>query len=319
VVPHSTDSQPAALAHPIPPLARRALKPDAGNENMSSDLVEARPNISALAREHGVSRQTMRRRLANGWQPPVTIEGEIIPPDQSVATPAIPDGHPPGRHGNRLGRGWRVIGRGTVGLAVAGCGVAIAVTSIRANAWFGQSLTTDPSAGEIFSHLSVLAEITACIIPTANRFYWQDGDWRTALRGFLLMAVALTVVFFAASGFVLNTISTGVEARGDRITPTVELAQRTVDTLAKSRTDECRKRGDRCRDLEAQERKALADLAAARAEVRAHADPQAQALHVDSNTLRAVQAAAMVGMCLCAGYLIAFGAGLIWPRQEFRP
>lgn len=106
------------------------------------------------------------------------------------------------------------------------------MTSIRANAWFGRSLTTDANAGEIFSHLSVLAEISACIIPTANRFYWQDGDWRTAVRGFLLMAVALTVVFFAASGFVLNTISSGVEARGDRMTPAVELAQRTADTLA---------------------------------------------------------------------------------------
>jgi hypothetical protein len=66
--------------------------------------------------------------------------------------------------------------------------------------------------------------------------------------------------------------------------------------------------------MEAQERKALADLAATRAEVRAKADPQAQALHIDSNTVRTVQAAAMVGMCLAAGYIIVFGAGLIWPR-----
>ena len=44
------------------------------------------------------------------------------------------------------------------------------------------------------------------------------------------------------------------------------------------------------------------------------ADPQAQALHVDAATLHGVQAAAMVGMCLAAGYIIAFGAGLIWPR-----
>jgi hypothetical protein len=210
---------------------------------------------------------------------------------------------------------WRAVGRGIAGLAVAGCGVAIAITSIRANSWFGHSLTADPVAGEIFSNLSVLAEITACVIPTANRFYWQDGDWRTALRGFALMAIALTVVFFASSGFVLNTISTGVEARGDRTTPAVELAQRTADTLAKSRADECKRRGDRCRDLEAQERKALADLAVARADVRAEADPQAPAMHVDSNTVRTVQAAAMVGMCLCSGYLIAFGAGLIWPRE----
>jgi hypothetical protein len=131
------------------------------------------------------------------------------------------------------------------------------------------------------------------------------------------MAIALLVVFFASSGFVLNTISTGVELRSDRITPAVELAQRTADTLTKSRADECRKRGDRCRTLETEERKALADLAAARADVRAQADPQAQVLHTDSNTVRMVHAAAMVAMCLCAGYLIAFGAGLIWrgPRR----
>jgi hypothetical protein len=224
-------------------------------------------------------------------QPPQVVEATIIPRRRSL---------------------WESSGRGAVGLFIAGCGVAIAVTSMRANSWFGHSLTTDQNAGEIFSHLSVLAEIVACAIPTANRFYWRDGDWRTAIRGVILMAVALTVVFFAASGFVLVNIGNGVEIRGDRMTPAIELAKRTADTLTKSREDECKKRGDRCRDLEAQERKALADLAAARAEVRATADPQAQALHVDSNTIRTVQAAAMVGMCLAAGYVIAFGMGLLF-------
>ena len=211
---------------------------------------------------------------------------------------------------------WRAVGRAATGLAVAGCGVAIALTSIRANAWFGHSLTTDPLAGEIFSSLSVLAEITACVIPTANRFYWQDGARWTALWGFMLMAVALTVVFFASSGFVLNTISTGVENRGDRGTPAVELAQRVADTLARSRADECRRRGERRRDLEAQERKALSDLVAARAEIHAHADPQAQAMRTDSNTVRTVQAAAMVLLCLCSGYLISLGMGLVFTRER---
>jgi hypothetical protein len=128
------------------------------------------------------------------------------------------------------------------------------------------------------------------------------------------MCLALTVVFFAASGFVLSNVSAGSDPRAERITPAVALAQRTADTIAKSREDECKKRGDRCRALEAQERQALADLTAVRAEVRAMADPQAQALHVDSNTVRTVQAAAMVGMCLAAAYIIAFGAGLVWPR-----
>src|SRR5258705_4322838 len=125
------------------------------------------------------------------------------------------------------------------------------------------------------------------------------------------MGAALPMEFFAASGSELPNNRAGTEARGDRMAPAVELAHRTVNTLAKSREDECKKRGDHCRDLEAQERKALADLAVARAEVRAHADPQAQALRVDSNTVRTIQPAAMVGMCLIAGYIISFGAGLI--------
>jgi hypothetical protein len=128
-----------------------------------------------------------------------------------------------------------------------------------------------------------------------------------------LMAVALVVVFFAASGFVLTNISNGTEVRADRVTPAVQLAQRTADTLARSRQDGCRKRGDRCR--EAKEREALADLASARAEAKVTADPRAQATHLDSNIVRTAQAAAMVLICLCSGYLIAFGAGLIWPRS----
>jgi hypothetical protein len=209
---------------------------------------------------------------------------------------------------------WESVGRCAVGLFIAGCGIAIAITSMRANAWFGHSLTADQNAGEIFSHLSVLAEIVACAIPTANRFYWQDGDWRTAMKGAVLMMVALVVVFFAASGFVLVNIGSGVEIRGDRVTLATELAKRTADTIARSREDECKRRGDRCRDLEAQERKALEKLDSVRAEVRAMADPQAEALHISSNTVRTVQAAAMVGICLAAGYIIAFGAGLVWPR-----
>jgi hypothetical protein len=77
-----------------------------------------------------------------------------------------------------------------------------------------------------------------------------------------------------------------------------------ADIITKSREDECRKRG------EAQEEPGPRRPA----EVRAMADPQAQALHVDTNTVRTVQAAAMVGMCLAAGYIIAFGAGFVWPR-----
>ncbi len=101
------------------------------------DLVPVQQtNISALAREHGVSRQTIRRRLANGWKPPATIDGEIIEQNHDVATPATPGGHPSGRYVAVALRGWRALGRVGVGLVIAGIGTFIAYTSIRAKAWF---------------------------------------------------------------------------------------------------------------------------------------------------------------------------------------
>jgi len=49
-------------------------------------------NISAMAKKHGVSRSTIRRRLANSGRPPVTIGGDIIQQDQEV-TMAAASGH----------------------------------------------------------------------------------------------------------------------------------------------------------------------------------------------------------------------------------
>src|SRR6266436_6311277 len=70
-------------------------------------------------------------------------------------------------------RFWTALGRAGVGLAIVCTGAFIAYTSLRANAWFGHSLTPDPVAGEVYSNLSVAAEIIACLIPTGIRFYWQ--------------------------------------------------------------------------------------------------------------------------------------------------
>jgi hypothetical protein len=201
-----------------------------------------------------------------------------------------------------------------VGIAIVGTGAWIAYTSMRGNAWFGRSLTPDPTAGEIYSNLSVAAELMACLIPTAIRFYWQNGEPWTAVRGWLLTAVALVVVFFAAGGFALTNINSGIEVRAERETSEITLARRKADVLTRSREDECRRRGDRCRELEKREQEALADLQARQADVRSGADPQAAALGVSSTTLHLIQAGSMVALCLFSGLFISFGAGLIWPR-----
>jgi hypothetical protein len=213
---------------------------------------------------------------------------------------------------------WSATGRAMIGLAIVSTGAFIAYTSMRANSWFGHSLTPDPAAGEVYSHLSVAAEVIACLIPTATRFYWQDGDWWTALRGWVLMAVALVVVFFAAGGFALTNLNAGVEARAQRQTAEIVLAQRRLDTGTKSRAAECAVRGPLCRKLEAEEQAAIASLEQARADVKAEADPQAAALGISSAGLRVVQAGALVALCLFSGLFISFGAGLIW-RSSAKP
>jgi hypothetical protein len=299
---------------------------------VANDLIETTHNVSALAREHGVSRTTIRRRLANGWTPPVTIEGEITQSDQDVSTPstlpsipldtmAAPSmnvdlavHHPWPPYTRVPGRGWRAVGRGAVGLAIISTGAFIAYTSMRANAWFGHSLTPDPVAGEVYSHLSVAAEVLACLIPTGIRFYFQSGEPWSAVRGWALMAVALVVVFFAAGGFAVTNLNAGIEARAERETPTMRDLRNQVAGLDRSITSECAKRGDRCRDLERQRADANAKLAIERANLKSDADPQAAALGVSSASLHLVQAGAMVALCLFSGQFISFGAGLIWPR-----
>jgi hypothetical protein len=209
---------------------------------------------------------------------------------------------------------WSALGRAAIGLAIVGTGAWVGITSMRGNAWFGRSLTPDPVAGEVYSDLSVAAEIIACLIPTGIRFYWQNGEAWTALRGWVLMAVALVVVFFAAGGFAVTNINSGIEARAERETPAMRDLRTQIAGLDKSITSECSKRGDRCRDLEHQRAEANAKLGIERASLKADADPQAAALGVSSTSLHLIQAGAMVALCLFSGLFISFGAGLIWPR-----
>jgi hypothetical protein len=229
------------------------------------------------------------------------------PPQIAVPRPPIA----PDRH---LGQRWHAAGRGAVGLAIISTGAFIAYTPMRANAWFGHSLTPDPVAGEVYSQLSVAAEVLACLIPTGVRFYFQSSEPWSAVRGWGLMAISLVVVFFAAGGFAVSNLNAGIEARAERETPAIRDLRTLVTGLDRSIASECTKRGDRCRDLERQRAEANAKLAIERSSLKADADPQAAALGVTSATLHLVQAGAMVALCLFSGLFISFGAGLIWPR-----
>src|SRR5262249_28658514 len=125
--------------------------------------------------------------------------------------------------------------------------------------------------------------------------------------------------FFAAGGFAVTNLAAGTEARAERSTAEIVLAQRRLDTVTKSRAAECAKRGPLCRKLEAEEQDAIAMLGRARSDLRQDAAPRAGALGISSGRLRVVQAGALVALCLFSGLFISFGAGLIWRRQAASP
>jgi len=215
-----------------------------------------------------------------------------------------------------LGGWWNAVGRGIVGIMLIGAGVAIVITSMEANAWQGHAMTVDESAGDIFSRLSVLAEGVACLLPTANQFYWDDGNWRAAMKGTAVMAVALLVVFFAASGFVLTNLSGATAIRAERTTPTIAIAERALADAKMARDRECVKVGPVCRQREDVVTDRQHKLDEAKAEVRAGADPQAEAFGMTPAQMRAARAGTMVLMCLAAGYIISLGCGLVFGRRR---
>ncbi len=97
------------------------------------------------------------------------------------------------------------------------------------------------------------------------------------------------------------------------------MARRALEDAKVARDRECIKVGPigRVREdaVAARQRK----LDEALAEVRATADPQAEALHITPNVLRAAKAGAVVALCLAAGYIISLGWGLLFrtrPRKH---
>jgi hypothetical protein len=74
---------------------------------------------------------------------------------------------------------WYRFGRCIVGLVLILAALAIAFTSMRANAWFGYALSVDNRAGELFSTLSVAAEVIALFrSPTGSTASRANGGAR---------------------------------------------------------------------------------------------------------------------------------------------
>src|SRR5262245_50426671 len=87
-----------------------------------------RPNISELARQHKLSRATVRRKLANGWDP----DGDVPRPVQPLATSLASSATPMARDG----QGW------TAPVILVAIALALGALGLLINAQVGLSLAT---------------------------------------------------------------------------------------------------------------------------------------------------------------------------------
>src|SRR5262245_36364696 len=88
-------------------IPQNVVKLRPASETAGGALVQGKGefNVSALARQHGVHRRTIKRWLDGGWRPDqavVKVEPEILPPAPPAQGDAHPDAHParaPAHHG----------------------------------------------------------------------------------------------------------------------------------------------------------------------------------------------------------------------------
>jgi hypothetical protein len=218
-----------------------------------------KPNVSALAREHGVSRQTMRRRLANGWQPPTAPSIEILSPPQRVATPGHPMASSSHRHGSYVAATILALAALTLG------GIQLAIDGQYAGG-FGRTpveTTLQAVQGVAIGLAAMILPSTAAVLRRAGHRSWSHLAW-LIWPGFVMLTIIASMGFSA--GGLSDTLAgraASIEQAQSARGQAIAIAQRAVDTATEARKAECAPRGPRCRDREADERAALGALNAA--------------------------------------------------------
>jgi hypothetical protein len=165
--------------------------------------------------------------------------------------------------------------RDNVALTILAYGLALVGLGI--NAWFAWNRGTDLMDKLLFASLGLIAEGILFYLPARAAEVWRQRHFGAFAFAVVLWPFLFTFALTNSLGFASLNLTDVAIARAERVTPEVALAQRTADTLKKSREDECRKRGDKCRQLEQDERDALAELKTAQAKVSRTADPQVDA------------------------------------------
>jgi hypothetical protein len=280
-------------------------------------------NVSALAREHGVSRATIRRRLERGWTP-------ASRPPPSIETP--PSAPVPGQSAAKERPVATTMWPGVVTVLVA---IGIAFLAIIINGQADWRLGGTPLASVTFAGMAVAADLLAITLPTAAVSLWHVKRPGVAGLAWLTWTLAATLTTLSSVGYVeLHTSDTAVGGRAVVVTSAavtdqraagVATAQLAASAARKAREAECEIRGPRCRERETDERAALTGLAAAiavpipAAATIADADPQITAalrlvrwagLKLTTDDVVNLRLALMAILPNIAGLVLAFGTAL---------
>jgi hypothetical protein len=157
-------------------------------------------------------------------------------------------------------------------LSVAAFGLL--VTGLGINAMTAWSQGASDWSRPFYFILGIAADLASYVLPSRASILWQQGRQSYSIVAWFMYLFVLAFSLLASTGFAAFNLTETAAVRAERITPASENAQRLADRIAKSRGDECKRRGDRCRELEAQERNVIADVKAAWDKVAAEADPQ---------------------------------------------
>jgi hypothetical protein len=274
-------------------------------------------NVSALARQHGVSRRTIARRLQKGWAPSVSTPTEVEsknPRPIDVAYTCAPPG--------------RKVGTLLIAISFAIAGLALII-----NAQTGWAYGRTPLAAATFSGLSIAADLLAIVLPsTALALWWNRrppaghcrmGDLDAAVTMAILASLGFASLHLgdtAAGGAAI--VSTAVGPTADQRNATIEAARAAAQAATVARQGECQRRGPLCRDLEHVEQARMSELTAAIAlpiptvAAIADADPQVTAtvrlarwvgLGVTATDVGNLRLALMALLPNIAGLVLCFG------------
>jgi hypothetical protein len=169
-------------------------------------LTPVKVNISALARQHGVSRQTMRRRLANGWQPSDRPQIEILPPNQNVAT----DGHPLATAGQRQGSYVAATVIALAALALGGIQLAI-------DGQYAGGFGRTPVETALQATQGVAIGLAAMMLPSVAAVLRRTGQAAWSRIAWAIWPGFLALSLLAAMGFSAGGLSDRLASRAGAI------------------------------------------------------------------------------------------------------